>query len=231
MSITKQLYQLQEIDLELESNEQTLKQIATQLGESQEVAEARAKLALEKQHVEELKRQQHDVEWGIDDLDARIAKGNEELYSGRVRNPKELSSLQQEVNELKARRGQLEDKALDIMEQAESATARIADINSEIKTLEAEWSSRQRQLSAEMEKLKTAISELNQKRVLLSAKIDPQTIEFYSRLRKQKGTSVARVEQGTCCGCRIFLPYADLQRVRTGSLVQCGSCGRILFLA
>jgi len=35
MSVVKQLYQLQEVELEIESNEQALAQIASQLGESQ----------------------------------------------------------------------------------------------------------------------------------------------------------------------------------------------------
>ena len=40
----------------------------------------------------------------------------------------------------------------------------------------------------------------------------------------------ARVEQGICRGCRISLPTTDLQQARSGKLVQCSSCGRILFL-
>ena len=231
MSIAKQLYQLQEVDLELESNERALKQVTSQLGESQAVAGAKAKLTLESQHLEELKRQQQPVEWEIDDLDAKIVKVEEELYSGRIKNPKELTSLQQEVDELKTRRDQIEDKALAIIEQVEVATTSAATINSELKRLETEWRSQQQQLSEEMKQLKAILSELNQKRQLLSAQIDPQAIDFYSGLRRQKGIAVAKVEQGTCCGCRILLPTAELQRARTGDLVQCGSCGRILFLA
>ncbi|MFC1904994.1 zinc ribbon domain-containing protein [Chloroflexota bacterium] len=231
MNIAKQLYQLQEVDLELEANKRALQQVTSQLGESQAVAGAKAKLTLERQHLEELKRQQQPVEWEIDDLDAKIAKVEEELYSGRIKNPKELTSLQQEVDELKTRRDQLEDKVLAIMEQVELATASAATINSELKRLETEWRSQQQQLSAEMEQLKAILSELNQKRQLLSAQIDPQAIDFYSGLRRQKGIAVAKVEQGTCCGCRILLSIAELQRARTGDLVQCGSCGRILFLA
>ncbi|MEE8619379.1 MAG: C4-type zinc ribbon domain-containing protein [Dehalococcoidales bacterium] len=34
-----------------------------------------------------------------------------------------------------------------------------------------------------------------------------------------------------CRGCRISLSAAELQQARSGSLVQCSNCGRILFLA
>lgn len=231
MSVAKQLYQLQEVDLELESNEQALSQIVSQPGESKAVARAQAKLTSERQRLEELSHQQRSAEWEIDDLSNKISAVEEKLYGGRIGNPKELANLQHDVETLKARRNQLEDKALAIMEQVEQVTASVASQSSELKTLEADWRSQQQQLSTEMERLKTKLSELNYKRQLLSAEINPQTIEFYSELKKHKGTAVAKVEQGICRGCRISLPTAELQRTRDDSLVQCSSCGRILFLA
>ena len=231
MTVANQLYQLQEIDLAIESSEQALSQIASQLGESKAVVRAQAELTLENQRLEELRHQQHSAEWEIDDLVAKLAIAEDKLYSGSIRNPKELTSLQQEVDGMRARRSQLEDRALVIMEQVELAMASVASKSSELKTLEAEWRSQQKQLSAEMEQLKTKLSDLNHKRQLLLAKIDPQAVEIYSELKKQKGTAVAKVEQGICCGCRISLPITELQRARSDSLVRCSSCGRILFLA
>ena len=231
MNVAKQLYQLQEVDLELESNEQALSQIASQLGKSQAVVRTQAELRSENQRLEELKRQQHSAEWEIEDLVNKLVPAEEKLYSGRIKNPKELTNLQHEIDGLKARRNQLEDKALEIMDQVELATATVATKSNELKTLETEWHSRQQQLSTNMEQLKTILSDLKQKRQLLSAKIDPQAIELYHELRKQKGTAVAKVEQGICRGCQISLPTTELQRARSGSLVQCSSCGRILFLA
>ncbi len=231
MSVTKQLYQLQEVDLELESNEQAMNQIASQLGESEAVVRVQNKLALEHQHLEELSRQQHSIEWELDDLSSKLATTEEELYSGRIRNPKELANLQHEIDGLKARRDQLEDKALNIMDQVELATKSVATLDSELKALEAEWQSQQQQLSAHLEQLKTILSNLKHKRQLLAAEIEPQAIEVYHELKKQRGTAVAKVEQGICRGCRISLPVTELQRTRSGNLVRCSSCGRILFLA
>ncbi len=90
---------------------------------------------------------------------------------------------------------------------------------------------RQQQLSADLKQLKAAHADLTQKQETQSAGIDPQTLEVYRELRKRKGTAIARVEQGTCRGCQIALPVSDLQQVRSGSLVRCDSCERILFLA
>ncbi len=230
MIVAKQLYQLQEVDLEIESSEQALAQLARQLGESQAVVRAQTKLKSEQQHFEELGRQQHSAEWEIDDLVNKLTSIEEKLYSGRIKDSKELTNLQHEVDGLRVRRNQLEDKALEIMNQVELSTTSVDTLSNELKTLEAEWHSQQQQLSTKMEQLETTLSDLRHKRQLLSAKIDPQAIEFYQELKKQKEQAVAKVGQGICHGCRISLPTTELQRARGDSLVQCSSCGRILFL-
>ena len=229
MSVVKQLYQLQEIDLELESSEQTIRQIVSQLGESEVVVKARNRRALGQDHLEDLERQQRSVEWEIDDLTGKLTAAEKELFSGKIHNPKELTNLQHETDLLKSKRNQLEDKTLEIMGQVELATRNIATVNNELNVLEAEWQSQQQQLSANLEQLQTIVSNLKHKRQLVTAVIDSQLIEVYSELKKQKGTAVAKVEQGICRGCRISLPVTELQQVRSGSTMRCSICGRILF--
>ena len=231
MSVTKQLYQLQEVDLEIESNERAMSYVASQLGESQAVVRAQNQLESEQQHLEELRRKQHSAEWEIDDIVTKLTAAEEKLFGGSIKNPKELTNLQHEVDMLKARRDQLEDKALEIIDQVELSETSVATISNQMETLKAEWHRQQQQLSDELERLKAVLSDLRHKRQLLSDKIDPQAVEFYQELRKEKGTAVARVEQGICRGCRISLPTTELQQARSGNLVQCSSCGRILFLA
>jgi predicted nucleic acid-binding Zn-ribbon protein len=231
MGVAKQLYQLQEFDLEIESNERALSQIVSQLGESQAVVRVQNQRQSEQQRLEELRHKQRSAEWEIDDLETKVAAAEETLFSGRIKNSKELTNLHHEVEALKAKRDQLEEKALEIMDRVEQSETSVARISSELETLKAEWQRQQQQLSEEMEQVKAVLSDLRQKWQLLSEEIEPQTVEFYQELRKEKGTAVARVEQGICRGCRISLPITELQRARGGNLVQCSSCGRILFLA
>lgn len=230
MSVTKQLYQLQEVDLEVESNEQALRQMVSQLGESQAVVRAQGKLASEQQRLDELRQQQRSAEWEMNDLVSKLGAVEEQLYSGRIKNPKELTNLQREVDMMKTKRAQLEGDVLEIMDQVELVEASVAATSSKFKKLEAEWHSQQQQLSADIGVLKSKLSDLKYKRQQLSAEIDSQAVEVYDKLRKQKGQAMAKVEQGICRGCRISLPFSGLQQVRSGNLVQCSSCGRILFL-
>ena len=142
-----------------------------------------------------------------------------------------MTNLQHEVEGLKARRNQSEDQALEIMGQVELTEGYIATISNKLKKLEAEWHRQQQQLNMDIEQLKTTLSDLEQKRQLILAEIDPQMVDLYQELKRQKGAAVAKVDQGMCRGCRISLPTSELQRVRGGSLVRCNSCGRILLLA
>jgi hypothetical protein len=230
MSIAKELYQLQEVDLEIEAEEQALNGMLSQLGDDSPLTQVRNKLAAAERQLEELKRRQHEVEWEIDDLVSKITALEEELYSGRIKNPKELASLQHEVEILKEKRSQLENKALEVMEQVETAGASLASDRRQLEAQEAEWQRRQQQLSTEIESVKGKLAELKEKREQCLAGISPQVVEVYERLRKHKGQAVVKVERGICRGCRISLPFGELQQARSGNLVQCSSCGRILFL-
>ena len=231
MSIAKQLYQLQEIEIEIDASEQALKQSESQLGENRVVLDVRTRLVQERQRLEELTKQQRSAEWSVDDIGNKQTTAEGELYSGKIKNPKELSNLQQEVEGLKAKRSGLEDKTLEIMEQVELVTASVAAISRELEAVEAEWQRQQRHLSVEIKQLKTVLVELDHRRQLRLADIDASAVKVYNGLKEQKGQAVAKVEQGICRGCRILLATAELQRARSGNLMRCGSCGRILFLA
>jgi predicted nucleic acid-binding Zn-ribbon protein len=231
MSAARQLYQLQEIDLEIDSQEQALNQTMSQLGESQAVLKVQRQLQSEQKRLEELQRKQHSAEWGIEDLSTKLAPAERKLFSGDIKNPKELANLQHEVEVLKAKRNQMEEKTLEIMEQVELAESGVARTSSELETLKAEWQRQQQALSETVERLKAILSDLRNKRQLLVAEIPPQAVALYQGLRKERGTAVAKVEQGICRGCRISLPTTELQQARSGNLIKCSSCGRILFLA
>lgn len=230
MSVSRQLHRLQVIEIEIDAREKLLAESRSQLGERGALVRVQGRLSGVKQHFEELKAKQRSLELEIDDLGAKIAAVKQSLYSGQIKNPKELSGLQHEAEGLDKRRNQLEDEALGLMEQVEEATNTLATIEGELKTLEKEWRNEQQRLSADIERLEGELSELENKQQVLLAEIEPGSSDFYYQLKKQKVCPVARVEQGMCGGCRLSLSTAELQRARGHSLVQCSSCRRILFL-
>lgn len=231
MSIAKDLYRLQEVDLALEANTQAQKRVSGQIGESQIVIKSRVKLAEEQKNLENLTAQQKSAEWEIDDLTTKIKDIEKKLYGGKIFNSKELSSLQQETEDIKKRRSALEDKSLGLMDQVELTRKAIVSSKDELAKQEIQWKTQQQQLTAELVQLKAAQTALEDKRKQIAVLIDADTLFTYQELRKRKGLAVAKVEQGICQGCRITLPNTDLQRAKGGGIVRCSSCGRIIFLA
>jgi uncharacterized protein len=231
MSIARDLYQLQEVDTALEANLQAQKKVSAQIGESQIVLKARAKLAEEQKNLETLSARQKSTDWEIDDLTAKIKDTEKKLYGGKIFNSKELGSLQQETDDLKKRRSVLEDKSLSVMDDLELTAKAINNSKEELAKLEAEWQAQQKQFVVELMQLKAAQAVHEANRQQISTLIDADTLFTYQELRKRKGLAVAKVEQGICQGCRITLPNTDLQRAKGGGVVRCSSCGRIIFLA
>jgi predicted nucleic acid-binding Zn-ribbon protein len=231
MAITRQLFQLQELDTEIESEEQSLKRKEGLLGKRDVLDTAQARLDSAQKQLDELKRRHKDAEMEVDDVLGKIADIEKKLYSGTVTNPKELSSLQHEVTTMKARNDELENKALEIIDQAEEAERVVAAERNEYQKLENDWHHQQQQLTDEISQLKNSLSKLKDDRQQLAGQIDNQSLNLYEKIRQQKKQAVAKVEQGICHACRISQSASVIQRARSGHPVQCGTCGRILFIS
>ena len=100
--------------------------------------------------------QQKSIEWEIDDLTAKIKDTEKKLYGGKIFNSKELSSLQQETDDLKKRRSVLEDKSLGLMDDLELTAKAIASSKDELAKLEIEWQAQQKQFMVELLQLKAS---------------------------------------------------------------------------
>jgi len=233
VSKARQLYELQELDLEIEAKGEALSLVESRLGESRALADARTSLAREKEGLAELQRNQRLGEWEVEDLRAKVALLEEKLYGGSVKNPKELASLQEQVENFKRRRRDLEDKVLDIMAQVEAIQQGLTLKSGDLERLERDWREEQAALVREKAELSAALVTLNQRRKHLISRIDAASLELYQALKdKRQRRAVAKVERGMCQGCRIVLPMSELQRARMGQeLVQCSSCERILYLS
>ncbi len=230
MVIARQLYQLQEVDLEIESDEKALNGIVVRLGDNRVILEAQGRLTSAEQQLDDLRKRQRAAERETEDLAVKLATEEGKLYGGRIQNPKELANLQHEVELIKEKRSRLDDGVLAVMDEVERAENGLAAAAAALQKLEAAWNKEQQVLTAEAAALRGKLADLTQKRQSLSAGIETPVVGAYDKLRKQKGQAVVRVEQGICRGCRISLPSSDMQQVRSGNLVHCSSCGRILFL-
>jgi predicted nucleic acid-binding Zn-ribbon protein len=230
MSAVKQLYQLQEIEQEIDALAKEIAAIEAQLSGNEALVKARNEIAGLEQQIAEIKKVQRDNEAETADVTAKITTAEKELYGGRNANPRELVNLQIEIDGLKARRSEFESKEIEIIEQLDQANTALSNAQANLARLESEWQGLRLDLTKKVEESRVHLAELNKRREQLVATIAPDAVTSYYRVKKQKGVAVAKIEQGICRGCRIQLPAREIQQARGNRIVQCSSCGRLLFM-
>ncbi len=230
MTLAKRLYDLQQVDLEIEKEQEVLEEISRQLGESEALLKARAELHDDENRLAEMERQQRDLEWEIEDLQSSIAQLNDRLYGGKIKNPKELVSLEKELKIFKDKLREKEDSLLNLMTEIEAMQHKIKSQGEQLRKLQGEWHQEQEVLAERQAKVRIHLADLTRKRQTLASEVTPEALELYEGLRLRKRQAVVRVEQGRCHGCHLALPMSEWQRAKAGALAQCSSCGRILYL-
>ncbi len=225
----RKLFELQCLEQEIEASEQALSTARAAVGESAALRQARADLAAAASGLAALTHEQKDTEAAAADISARMAVANESLYSGRVKNPKELQNLQSEFDRFKVQRDLLDEKALGLMEHVEAARADHARLSSAMAAAVERWQHEQQRLSVDIAGLEGRLSELQASLKQVLPGIPRESLAVYQKMKEVRGWPVSRVEKGICGRCRISLSSAELQRARGGALVGCSSCGRLLF--
>jgi predicted nucleic acid-binding Zn-ribbon protein len=153
------------------------------------------------------------------------------LYSGEV-GMKDLQPLQEEIKGLRERQAELEDRALEAMEEAESlsdqqatAEASLESVTARITMLEAELASSEAEVDGLLAEVATA-------RAAAVAEVSEADLAEYERLRPGFGSAtVVGFDGGNCVGCPSTMPAMELDRMKhadAGAVLSCNECGRIV---
>jgi predicted nucleic acid-binding Zn-ribbon protein len=231
MSRAELLYRLQEVDTELDAKRRRLQEVETSLGETEELVQARDRLQQTGSAYRRWQATLQDLELKMAALENKIKGCEQRLYSGTVKNPKELASLDEELNYLRRRKSTEEDRLLEAMIGVEEHEAAWQDAQAHWETVEAVWTASQAELSEEREELLARLDALRELRAKRENAADGADLSTYEDLRRRKGgTAVARLKGDLCTCCHVEVPSSRSQQARQGErLVFCGSCGRILY--
>jgi uncharacterized protein len=174
---------------------------------------------------------QREAEWALEDLGRRLKAQEQRLYSGVVKNPKELNALEQEILHLRLQQDNQEEKTLAAMDDSDSIQEKVQRISTELLQAEEAWVTQSAALLARRDQLEARRKETQAKREQLAARLDAGLLTRYDNIRRtRQGRAVSKVEQGLCQWCRVILTPSELQHVRTSTELQtCSNCGRILY--
>lgn len=225
------LLKLQEIDSALDTRRASLDDARSRIGESEELIALQATLVEKREVLRGAQSTQHDLEIAANDLKTKITPAEEKLYSGSVRNPKELQDLQADVDQMKRHLSSIEDQDLAALTAVEDAERDAAGVDAAVQALDAAWREEQKELQESVARLSEEVSRLEVERTAQAAGIEPEVLKLYDHIRRaHQGRGVAKIDRNICLGCRIALPPLIVNRARSASgFAQCPNCERILF--
>jgi uncharacterized protein len=179
-----------------------------------------------------LLRDQRRLEDEVAALGDRAIAADKTLYSGTVRAPRELQALQADIESIRRRQHDLEDRELDLMEQIEPLDAELAVhavARAELEARVADLSTRIAAAEADIDaELATVVAE----RASAVADLPSELLEEYEHLRSRLGgIGAARLSGNRCEGCHLTLSAMEVDGIRhqlPGALVHCSECGRLL---
>jgi predicted nucleic acid-binding Zn-ribbon protein len=231
MSDIRKLYQLQLLDQEIAARSAEQRDVEERLAGWPELTAAEERRTEARSDLASLERELRDLQAEVDDASAKVAREEQRLYGGEVRNPRELTSLQQEVTGLQTQRREREEQLLELLVRADEARGRLREQEAKVAELEAQWAAMKDQMQGQASEVAVALAQLNGQRMQLAQGVEPGSLSLYETLRAGRGQAVARIEQNRCQGCRVELPAAVVQRVRQDrQLTQCNHCNRLLLM-
>jgi predicted nucleic acid-binding Zn-ribbon protein len=153
------------------------------------------------------------------------------MRMNRIKNSKELSALQREIDLIKQGNSEREEELIKLMEDVDRARSVIKAKEEEASALQAEWERSQTELSAQLTGIDQAVTEAAARRQSIASNITKDLISRYEMIFSRRGgNAVVEVTGGICQGCYMNIPPQLWNEIiRNDKVHFCSSCQRILY--
>ena len=231
MTRISNLFRLQTLDSQIDSHQARLSEIEAGLNHHPELDRARAEEEDARSLLEEAKKDVRRTEEETRAQQQRIADTDKTLYGGG-KSPKELQDLQEESASLRRYLSVLEERQLQSMMRCEESEKALATAQAARSEQERLKSAQDEKLLAEKSALQTTLETIGYQREAAVSAVSAEDLERYAALRRSKhGLAVVRFESGACGACGVAPSSARIDSARSGQdFIQCGNCGRILYM-
>lgn len=180
----------------------------------------------------DLLREQAKADLDVEQVRERARRDRDLMDSGSIGDPKQLQSLQHELESLARRQSDLEDIELEIMERVEGAKAAVVQLTGERTMLEAQRAALAASVAEQRAAVEAERAVVAAERSALATGIPADLLGLYDRIRAdQGGVGAAPLHRGRCEGCRLELPPTDIEAMRAAApdaVLRCEECRRIL---
>src|SRR5438046_743880 len=182
---TPVLGRLQALDSVIDRSRLRLDELDGMLAERTRLDEAEASASAARDAAGLQSRQLRERESELKALETRIAELDQKLYSGRIRNPKELEGFELEARMFKQNREKLEEAVLALMEAADHAEREAEGASAILETARAERTRAEAQWQREAEQLRAHMAAQEKERAYTRSQVTEDDLNAYDRQRKR----------------------------------------------
>jgi len=225
------LYNLQFIDNQIDKIQNRISSIDVKINSNQEIDETdkiiksiQEKFNLKKAEISEFESQSNI-------LSKKLLQNNNALYDGKIKNPKELQSVEDEVLSLKKRIKNFEDKIFGLMLENELIEGELKSQLEIHHTLFKNKVKENEELNAEKQILMDSLEKLRTEKSPIEKQIKSELLEKYAMLRETRNKlAVAVISENACSACGNMITPAEIQKIKSPiDEYYCQICKRILY--
>lgn len=233
MSQVKDLWELQNLENSLEDLHKEIKTppLYSQLKRLKtEIESAQGVLRKVMEEKEVLNKKTKSAELDCADIKEKMQPVSEKLYSGEITNPKELDSINHNLEAFQEKLNEVEEKLINLLEQKEELEGSfgndnqiLADKKQNFRDLHVQFQNAQEQKKTEKTQLEAAFKKL-------SASIDKNSLEKYNKMKANIPNPIAQVVNGMCSGCHMAVNFSVQKELKIPTaMVLCDNCGRLIW--
>lgn len=226
------LYELQQIDLGLARIAKAKAALDDGTAKSVQVQVLRKRFQQADGLLHEATVEMKDSELNLKTVESKQKNYQEKLYGGKVSNPKELDSMEKEIEMLGRQKDKLEERILELMDIIEERTAASAKAHALLDKYEADLVTIQEKFKSDSHALAVKAKQLADSRGPAVALVDPVMLKRYDSMRvRQAGVVLSKVNDDSCSACHTVLNSGMIRSLKADTEMQtCENCSRILYL-
>lgn len=231
MSLPFKYFRLQKIDNQLDQLTTQLHAIQFKLDDHSLLNNSAEKLSMTEKSFKEATNNLRNAEHEVQQQKIKIEQSESSLYSGKIKNPKELKDLENEVISLQKYLVVLEDRLLERMMDHDEKSSTHNDAKNEYDVINLSETNKFNDLVTQKGQIEQEIFRIKKDREVACNSLSGEEIKLYEQLRKtRRGVAVAQVVDKTCSACGSTLSKTLLQSAFSMSQISfCDTCGRILY--
>jgi uncharacterized protein len=148
----------------------------------------------------------------------------------QTRKNEEFQALSNEIKRFEGDIQGIEDRELDLMENAEKVKTLVAETDRQTQATKALVARQITDLADKTQAVTAQLKDLEAERDTLAGGVDEELLDTFNRLFTNKTEAIVALEHDVCMGCHMRVTTQTAVRVKSRrEIVHCEHCGRILY--